>query len=135
VGIIRKTLSAGAFMAGVPVIQFRSDTERVAYQVKKLRKSVDAQGRVQEHLVSGDDSGYQEPTRPVIDLSAAAVSDVSVSGTSIFSSRTVTEADTTSDALTDNSSPGWKTDPDDCNHERFWNGTSWTSIRRDAPRL
>ena len=119
-------------MAGVPVVQFRSDTERVAHQVKKLRKSIDAQG--QEHVVWGDDTGYQEPARPVTDLSAAIVKNAPVSGTSIFSSRTVAEAGAASDASTGNSSPGWKTDPNDSSHERFWNGTAWTSMRRNAPQ-
>ena len=121
-------------MAGVPVVQFRSDTERVAHQVKKLRQSIDAQGQVQEHVVWGDDTGYQEPARPVTDLSAAIVKNAPVSGTSIFSSRTVAEAGAASDASTGNSSPGWKTDPNDSSHERFWNGTAWTSMRRNAPQ-
>lgn len=119
-------------MAGAPVVQFRSDTERVAYQVKKLRQSIDAQGQgqVQEHVVWGDGIGYQETAEPFVDLSAAIVKNASVSGTSIFSSRTVAEAS----ASTGNSSPGWKTDPDDSSHERFWNGTAWTSMRRKAPQ-
>ena len=121
-------------MAGVPVVQFRSDTERVAHQVKKLRQSIDAQGQVQEHVVWGDDLGYQEPARPVMDLSSAIVKNASVSGTSIFSSKTVAEANTPSDASMGHSSPGWKTDPNDSSHERFWNGTAWTSMRRNAPQ-
>jgi hypothetical protein len=31
-----------------------------------------------------------------------------------------------------NSSPGWKTDPNESSHERFWNGIAWTSMRRNA---
>jgi len=42
-GIIRKTLSVASFAAGVPVVQFRSDTERVAYQVKRLRQDLNRQ--------------------------------------------------------------------------------------------
>jgi hypothetical protein len=122
-------------MAGVPVIQFRSDTERVAYQVKKLRQSVDAQGRAQEYVTSVDDFGYQEPAKPIIDLSAATVSEASIGGTSIFSSRNVAEEFANSNAPTGNLSPGWKTDPDDSSFERFWNGTDWTSMRRTAPRI
>ena len=121
-------------MAGVPVVQFRSDTERVAYQVKKLRQSIDAQGQVQEHVVWGDDIGCQESARPVLDLSSAIVKNTSVSGTSIFSSKTVAETSAASDAPTGNSSPGWKRDPDDSSNERFWNGTAWTSMRRNAPQ-
>ena len=40
-GLLRKTLSVGSTLAtGVPLVQFRSDTERAAHQTKLLRRDL-----------------------------------------------------------------------------------------------
>jgi len=46
VGFIRKAISSTVFLGtGVPVVQFRSDTERGTRQTKLLRREIERQGR------------------------------------------------------------------------------------------
>lgn len=45
-GFIRKAISSTVFLGtGVPVVQFRSDTERGTRQTKLLRREIERQGR------------------------------------------------------------------------------------------
>ena len=81
-GIIRKTLSVASFAAGVPVVQFRSDTERVAYQVKRLRQDLNRQaseshGQVEYvPLAEEYDAAYAADSREIYEANAPFVHSV-----------------------------------------------------------
>jgi hypothetical protein len=131
-GLIRKAISGSAAFAtgglSLGAIQFRSDTERVAYQTKKLRQAVErsnGSGFI-EVADSGAGGGNGSDVRPYLTASAVGGTSIAAAGQKDVHAGPTGEQSNSTGSI----SPGWKVDPDDSTFERFWNGTDWTSMRR-----
>jgi hypothetical protein len=131
-GIIRKVISGSAAVAtggvSLAAIQFRSDTERAAYQTKKLRQAVERSNGsgFTEVPDFGAGGGVSNDVRPYLTASAVGGASIAAAGQSDAHSGPTGAQLNPGDSI----SPGWKPDPDDLTFEKFWNGTEWTSMRR-----
>lgn len=99
-------------VTGVPVVQFRSDTERGTLSTNRLRRGVD--------------SSREQGIGPFGPSETTSTSLINVDGglpvSELDTSRTVN--------IPTDLRVGWKISPDDAGSERFWAGDRWTDITR-----
>lgn len=120
-GMIRKTLSGTAAVVtgglSLAVFQFRSDTERNSLQVKKMRREFEkSAGRSvscridanRDATVLNQNAVAQPPTGSMISETISSMVE----------------------EIPEDRTPGWKSHPEKTGRERFWNGSSWTSLIR-----
>lgn len=124
-GYIRKSLFGAQMVMGIPpVTQFRSDTERVAYQTKKLRQAVERQTRQVEHMPQR----FEESRQIQNELRREILKEKPTYGTTDLEADSLKSLDSPPDR-----SRGWKDCPSEAGLERFWTGKRWSSILRDKP--
>lgn len=119
-GFIRKTIAGTAAVmtggASLAVIQFRSDTERGTRETKKLRQELARQGSGGTiDAAASQVPATLDPQARTHEASGTRISDLN-----------------TSDVIAEptDRAPGWKTHPTEPGKQRFWNGSSWTTMTR-----
>ena len=119
-GIIRKlisgSLAVGTGGVSLGFVQFRSDTERGTRQTKKLRQEL---GKLNQAGGVPTSAGTTSTNDSVI----TPQPEVGDSALRLSQSYSPVE-------LPVDTSAGWKQHPEDSSLERFWNGSTWTSMTR-----
>ena len=126
-GYIRKSLFGAQLVLGIPpVTQFRSDTERVAYQTKKLRQAVERQTRQVEQIPQRFEDSRQ--------IQNHFQSDIPKIQPTYGTTETGIELQNSFESPNE-LSRGWKNCPADADLERFWSGKRWTSMLRNKQEV
>ncbi len=107
--------------ASLAVVQFRSDTERGTRETKKLRQEL---GKLNQ---SG---GVGNAVAPIPAQDSIVTPQPEIGDSALRLSRSYSPEELPTD-----SSAGWKVHPDDASLERFWNGSTWTSMTRPRSSL